>query len=190
MSSVLEGITIRPADKTEADLIASMWAEASQWLKSRGLDQWQYPADAEKIARDIERGNAYVAHRVRNHQNAIEYVGTITVDNFADPEFWTAHDNPDEALYGHRIITLPELRGQAVGLTLLDWASVKAEEEGKKWFRVDAWKTNAELGSYYERQGFEHVRTVDLPHRRSGALYQRRAGMVSDRAPKFVGSET
>lgn len=176
-------ITIRPAGESEVSVVASMWDEAAKWLASKGSDQWQYPASLEKITRDMAHGTLYVARA--NGQ----YIGTITVDTSADPEFWSSEDLPETALYGHRIIVRPSGRGQEIGAALLDWASQKAERTGKRWFRVDAWKTNAELGRYYEAQGFQWVRTVDLPHRRSGALYQRRAGVVTGRGPTYVGLE-
>ena len=51
--------------------------------------------------------------------------------------------------------------------------------EGRTWVRIDTWRTNTGLHDYYERLGFEHVRTEAPPHRRSGWLAQRRAGAVS-----------
>ncbi len=166
-------LVLRPARADEADVIATMWSEAAAWLRSRGTDQWQYPANVGGIARDIARGNVHVL------LDGAAYLGTITADGFADPEFWVPADAPDEALYAHRLITRPSSRGASLGSTMLDWASREAERIGKRWLRVDVWKTNADLGRYYEAQGFEKVRTVDLPHRRSGALYQRRAGAES-----------
>ncbi|MFF4574106.1 GNAT family N-acetyltransferase [Streptomyces sp. NPDC001410] len=176
-------VTIRPADRNEADAIASMWAEAGRWLKSKMIDQWQYPANQEKLSRDIEQGHAYVM------TNGSEYLGTITVDGFADPEFWLPGDLPDSALYAHRIIVRPNVSGSSLGVSMLDWASQKAAKLGKSWLRVDAWKTNSDLGRYYESQGFTHVRTVDLPHRRSGALYQRPAGVTVGAGPRYLGLE-
>ncbi|WP_179166811.1 GNAT family N-acetyltransferase [Streptomyces sp. CB03238] len=176
-------VTIRPASPSEADVIACMWDEAAGWLKSKGVDQWQYPANKDKIAQDIDHLHAYVAGR------GADYLGTITVDTFADPEFWLPDDAPDSALYAHRIIVRPTADVAELGTALLDWASEKAAQFNKAWLRVDAWKTNAKLGRYYESQGFEHVRTVDLPHRRSGALYQRPAGSIRGGGPRYLGLE-
>ncbi|MFF3751283.1 GNAT family N-acetyltransferase [Streptomyces sp. NPDC002018] len=176
-------ITIRPAASSDVDLIASMWGEASRALAQRGIDQWQYPANVEKISHDIECGTAYIVHDFGVN------LGTITVDESADPEFWTPEDAPDDALYAHRVIVLSVSQGRSVGASMLDWASRKARKAGKSWLRVDAWRTNAQLGRYYQRQGFTHVRTVDLPHRRSGALYQRPAGVVTGTGPGYVGLE-
>ncbi|MER6733595.1 GNAT family N-acetyltransferase [Streptomyces puniciscabiei] len=178
-----DDVTIRPADRSEADAIASMWEEAATRLKSRGINQWQYPPNREKIADDIRQGYAYLV------MDGLEYLGTITVDEFADPEFWLPDDFPDDALYAHRMIVRENAAGISLGASMLDWASQKAAKMGKSWLRVDAWKTNPDLGRYYESQGFAHVRTVNLPHRRSGALYQRLAGSVTGVGPRYLGLE-
>ncbi|MEU0662015.1 GNAT family N-acetyltransferase [Streptomyces lavendulocolor] len=98
-------------------------------------------------------------------------------------------DKPDSALYAHRIIVRPTSNVSGLGTALLDWASKRASKFGKEWLRIDAWKTNAKLGRYYESQGFEHVRTVDLPHRNSGALYQRPAGSIKGGGPRYLALE-
>lgn len=63
--------------------------------------------------------------------------------------------------------------GQNIGARMLDWASFRAAQQGKELLRLDAWKTNPGLHRYYEGQGFTMVRLVDLPHRQSGALFER-----------------
>ncbi|MFF7193073.1 GNAT family N-acetyltransferase [Streptomyces sp. NPDC008079] len=180
MNGRSDAFEIRVAGAEEAALIEQMWAETSTWLKGHGYDQWQYPADPSKVNRDVRSGNAFLVFR------AGECLGTISIDESADPEFWRAGDNPKDALYVHRVIVRDSARGTSLGSAMLDWASGKAEIAGKKWLRLDAWKTNADLGRYYESQGFEHVRTVDLPHRNSGALYQRRAGEVRGAGPALI----
>ncbi|MFR9796084.1 GNAT family N-acetyltransferase [Streptomyces sp. MS06] len=71
-----------------------------------------------------------------------------------------------------------EFAGAGVGGTLLDWASERAATQGKQWLRLDAWKDNQGLHRFYKNAGFTLVRVVDLPHRRSGALFQRATGHV------------
>jgi hypothetical protein len=48
-----------------------------------------------------------------------------------------------------------------------------ARTAGKPWLCSDAWKDNLSLHRYYESQGFVLLRVIDLPHRGSGALFQR-----------------
>lgn len=56
---------------------------------------------------------------------------------------------------------------------MLAWAARRATRAGKPLLRLDAWKSNPGLHRYYLSQGFQLVRVVDLPHRRSGALFER-----------------
>jgi hypothetical protein len=39
--------------------------------------------------------------------------------------------------------------------------------------RMNVWSTNGRLHDYYRALGFKHVRTVDIPGRMSGALFER-----------------
>ncbi|MFR9758192.1 GNAT family N-acetyltransferase [Streptomyces sp. TR06-5] len=147
--------------------VESLLKEASAWLAVRGIDQWQYPPHRDRITRALELGDCFLA--VENG----EVVGTIQVDSYADPEFWTAEDRPDEALYVHRMAVKRSVAGEGIGACMLDWAGERASAAGKRWLRLDAWKDNPGLHRYYETVGFHLVRIVDLPHRRSGALYER-----------------
>ena len=111
-------------------------------------------------------------------------IGTITTDDCADEEFWRPEDDPDDALYLHRMVTIREVAGREIGSALLDWASRRAAALGKRWVRLDAWRSNPGLQRHYANRGFQLVRTVELPHRQSGALFQRPArGAVEARTP-------
>lgn len=68
--------------------------------------------------------------------------------------------------------------GQGLGAELLDWAGTRAALDGATWLRIDVWTTNERLQKYYLDLGFTHVRTVDLAHNPSGALFQRPARRV------------
>lgn len=172
---------IRRAHPREAPTVAAMWTEAGQWLATIGSDQWQYPARAERIAASIAAGECWLVERAR------EPVATITLDGYADPDFWRSDDDPDDALYAHRMVVRRAAAGAGLGAALLDWAGARVELAGRRWLRLDAWRTNQRLRSYYEGQGFDLVRVVDAPHRRSGALYQRPADVRLDRGPALTG---
>ncbi|GAA2383479.1 hypothetical protein GCM10010420_01920 [Streptomyces glaucosporus] len=164
----MSGVRIRPATAQELPTVEALLTEASEWLASRGIDQWQFPPHRDRIRKAIRHGECFLAVDEEGRP-----VGTITVDDYADPEFWTEADDPDSALYVHRMATSRAAAGKNLGATMLDWAAKRAAQQGKAWLRLDAWKTNPELHRYYESQGFTLVRMVDLEHRRSGALFQR-----------------
>jgi predicted N-acetyltransferase YhbS len=169
-------ITMRKAEPADLDTVTKLHQDARSWLSSRGLDQWQ-PMQTGRLsidrvrsgfARSIAKGACFIA------MDGFDPVGTITVDSFADPDFWTDQDDPTNALYIHRMIVPRSHAGRGIGEQLIDWAAERAAATGHQWLRLDAWRTNERLHDYYRSLGFQHVRTVNLPHRGSGALFQRR----------------
>ncbi|MET9549241.1 GNAT family N-acetyltransferase [Streptomyces sp. NPDC006627] len=165
----MNDLRIRPARPDEVDRVEELWVEASRWLASKGLDQWQYPPRRRRMAGAVEAGDCHLAFR------GGRLVGTVTVEEHGDPEWW-ADDDPDAALYVHDLVVSRAAAGQSVGARLLDWAGRAAARREKPWLRLEAWKTNGLLHRYYLSQGFELLRIVDLPHRHSGALFQRPTG--------------
>lgn len=173
--------SIRRARPDEAGTVAAMWTEAGQWLATIGSDQWQYPPRAGRIVASIAAGECWLVER-----HGVP-VATVTLDGYADPDFWTAADQPDDALYVHRMVVRRTAAGGGLGSALLDWAGARVELAGRAWLRLDAWRTNRRLRAYYEAEGFALVRVVDVPHRRSGALYQRHASVRLHRGPPLRG---
>ncbi|MBE1877467.1 GNAT family N-acetyltransferase [Myceligenerans pegani] len=162
------------ATPRDAGAIRALQEEARAWLQSRGLDQWATvrhtdPDSSRSLESAIARGEVWIW---RDH---IGTVATTTLDDFADPEFWTANDDPDDALYVHRMVVRRSAAGNGLGTAILDWASAYTAASRRTWLRLDAWRSNTRLQDYYRTQGFTHVRTVELPHRGSGALFQRPA---------------
>ncbi|MEU4214234.1 GNAT family N-acetyltransferase [Actinoplanes sp. NPDC026623] len=170
----MSDVVIRRAARGDVDVLMEMYRAAQRWLASRGTDQWAVITDEntrDPLIESIERGECYVAQR------GDQVIGTVTVDENADPEFWTARDCPASALYVHRMVVERSASGQNVGGRLLDWAQQLADSSDKQWLRLDAWRTNTALHAYYARQGFSAVRVVELEHRETGALFQRPAGV-------------
>ncbi|MFB8171856.1 GNAT family N-acetyltransferase [Kitasatospora purpeofusca] len=163
-------LEMRAATPDELPLVEELLTGAGAWLASLGSDQWQFPPRRERLLDSMGRGECFIALRDG------EPVGTLTVDEQADPEFWRADDEPETALYVHRMAIARAAAGQALGALMLNWATVRVAAAGKSRLRLDAWKTNAGLHRYYQGQGFTLVRIVDLPHRQSGALFERAVG--------------
>lgn len=164
-------LTFRKADPSDFEAVERLRLEATAWLASKGLDQWQpgsvrhpTPAGTQDA---IDRGACFLVYE------GDELVGTVTIDDRADAEFWTAEERREPALYLHRMIVARSAAGRDIGGAILRWAENIARRGDYGWLRLDAWKVNRLLHAYYARHGFTHARTVDLPHRGSGALFQR-----------------
>ncbi|MFL6123734.1 GNAT family N-acetyltransferase [Actinophytocola sp.] len=153
-----------------------MWKRSADWLRNRGSDQWQYPVKMYNIEAAVEAGNCWLAQR----DDSI--IGTITVDADADPQLWPPEDQPDDALYVHRMVIEESGRGEELGSAMLDWVGGRATDCGRHWIRLDAWRSNTALHRYYLARGFELVRIVADPSG-SGACFQRPANVRLGRGP-------
>lgn len=173
---------IRTAGPNDVEAIMCLLEEATHWLHDRGLDQWQTGRERrERFVRfDISVGTVAVVER----DGVI--VATITVDDMADADFWKKQDMVHTALYLHRMAVSRDEAGQGLGAAMLDWAGEQALRRGRRRLRLDAWVTNGALHVYYKEQGFNHVRTEDVPGRGSGALFARPARKRTGTGPVLV----
>ncbi|WP_182897660.1 GNAT family N-acetyltransferase [Microbispora sp. H10830] len=174
-------LTLRRATPADLQGVLALLARTAGWLNGLGVRQW--PAGgfpAERIEPLIGAGVMYLLEAGSQVPAA-----TIAVDGHADPEFWTSADRPGDALYVHKLAVSRTYSGRGLGDTLLDWAALRAAAHDRPYLRLDCAKDNARLQSYYRKAGFRHVRTVDLPHRASGALFERDAGAAIPAASSY-----
>lgn len=176
-------LVIRLAERDDAEHVIALVTEAAAWLAERGSDQWQYPSGVHDrvIRKDIDRGEVWIVQDDDGHT-----VATATLNQRADPEFWTDSDQPDEALYVHRMAVRRSHAGQEIGSAILDWAGRRAVSDGKKLLRLDAWSNNTDLHRYYLRRGFRCVRLLHFSHRGSGALFERPAESQLNLGPQVA----
>lgn len=164
-------LTVEKAEPADQAAVVDLLSQAASWLAGRGIHQWPVPFPADRVATKIAEGHVFVA------RNGSTVVGTITLDFWADPEFWQEADDGD-AGYVHRLAVRRDWAGQGVGALLLDWAADQVARSGRRWLRLDCMKDNHSLHNYYRRLGFEHLRDVNLAHRISGSLFQKPATIL------------
>lgn len=169
---------IRPAKTSDLELILCFIAEAADWLRARGTDQWSrpWPSEAEQDAR-VKRGLA--ADRTWIVEDDGIPMATITCRPDANSEFWTKSEQSDLAVYVSRLVVSRGYAGQGIGAELLAWACRWAGRQyGAKWIRIDAWTTNIALHHYFEDLGFWFVRFGDTTNP-SAALFQKSTADIS-----------
>lgn len=158
-------------------MVIDILQEATAWLERRGIRWWASGFPHGKIRESVHRGEVYLAYVDG------EAAATITVDFRRDPELWA--DVGDDAGYARRMAVRRKWAGRGLGPVLLDWAGHVVASAGRACLRLDANKDNLGLHVYYKRLGFHYVGTVDLPHRNTGALFQRPAQPLS----RFTSAE-
>jgi GNAT superfamily N-acetyltransferase len=169
---------IRPARSDDLETLLSLRKEAEDWLRDQGIAQWTtdyYDYARGVLTKSVQDGAAWVVESPDN-----DVIATVTLTN-ADPDFWDPEDDPETALYFGKMIVARSHSGIGLGEAIMNWASTKALEAGKQWLRLDCRRDNYRLHDYYRARGFEYIRTVLPPRRRteSGALFQRPAGATA-----------
>ncbi|MEU1389063.1 MULTISPECIES: GNAT family N-acetyltransferase [unclassified Nonomuraea] len=176
-NTLLHPLALRRAEPADLPGVLRLLADTAEWLHTQGVRQWPRQGfGPERIEPLIEERVLYLLDdelRYLDPDVQAPPVATIALDGNADPEFWTPADDPGAALYVHKLAVARPWSGSGLGDALLDWACSAARSAGLPWLRLDCAKANPRLQEYYRMRGFRHIRTVDLPHRSSGALFQR-----------------
>ncbi|MER5641857.1 GNAT family N-acetyltransferase [Kitasatospora sp. NPDC002227] len=167
---------VRLATPDDVPALMELRTEAEQWLAEMGVDQWSDPDLGERAIQSwLQKINLGMAWVFLNDAGRV--AATVSRGD-ADLDFWTEDDDPQSAFYIYKLIVSRSEAGNGLGGRILDWASLIAAAEGKSWLRLDVWRNNKGLQRYYQKAGFDHVRTEAPSHRLSGWLGQRRAGTV------------
>lgn len=158
---------IRRAEPSDLETFLDVLAAATARLHGRGIRQWPPRFPPSKVLPDIEAGRAYIVW------DGSRAIATTILNANGDKDFWTSAELADSAYYVSKISTVSGYSG--LGSAVLDWCGRQSARLGGELLRLDAWRTNLDLQRYYLSQGFRHVRTVELSHRNSGALFERPA---------------
>ena len=166
-------LDVRQATADDLDTVVQLLHDAYDWLISRDIaDQWPEPFPPRSVAHLIDRGEVYIAC------HGDDVIATFTLTYRPDPELWD--HPPDDAGYIRRLVVDRDHAGHDVGGQLLERAGSLVSATGRTWLRLDCAKHNARLHDYYRAHGFAHLGTVDLPHRQSGALFQRPTALAEN----------
>jgi len=150
------------AQPFQRDIVLSILDEAAGWLQLRGFHQWPVPFPEQRVVRQFERGEVYLA--LLNDQA----VGTFALQA-SDVAVWGAQ--PADAFYVHCLAIRRSVGGRGVGQALLREAERLSSKAGKAYLRLDCIE-NAPLMRYYESAGFRYCGRVDGAAW-SAALYEK-----------------
>jgi GNAT superfamily N-acetyltransferase len=152
-------LEIRPAGPADTGPVTDILAEATAWLRTKGIEQWPDRFSDDFIAALVAEGSLFVAER------GTEIVATVTLQ-WSDPGFWGTRA---DAGFIHRLAVRRSHSG--VGTALIEWADRQAAARGRAFLCLDTITSNARLRAYYEDLGFREVGQISGPpeHPHSGA---------------------
>jgi GNAT superfamily N-acetyltransferase len=153
---LFDNVLIRPAQPGEEDIVLDLLAEASAWLRDRGITQWPRRFPAQSVQAQIATAEALL---VGDDHHPI---ATLSVAD-DDTELWGAGSAP--AYYISRLAVTRGASGAHLGYRIIDWVAGKAADRDRQYVRLATATNNPALRRYYEQAGFVHV--ADPP----GALW-------------------
>ncbi len=159
---------IRQARSNEVDTVLDLLYERVRWLAERGSDQWSTTTSSwpSKVTAAVTAGHTWLLIGLDEVP-----LGTVTLSTVGDPDFWTSEELSESALYVAKLATSASCAGTGLGSLMLRWTVDHAHRHGHKPVRLDVWKTARDLHAWYRSQGWQHLRTVERPERKSGALF-------------------
>jgi GNAT superfamily N-acetyltransferase len=131
--------------------VLDLLAEASEWTRARGYDNWPARFPRSLIARNVDAGELCVVERED------VTIATLTLQ-WSDEFFWGVSDA--DAGYVHRLAVRRDHAGAGLGYQLLDWADERVRANGRALLRLDVVSDNRPLRDYYAAAGFAHRRDV------------------------------
>jgi len=169
---------VRLAEAGDLPAIYDLIDSAAAWLQEhKNTDQWARPwpdkptRDA-RVEKGIADGLTWMVEDAKGSAAA-----TVTCREHGNDMLWTPQEQDEPAAYVSRLIVSRQHAGLGLGAALIHWAALLAMNQWQaKWIRVDVWTTNLALHRYYERQGFNHLRTLKFENRwdyPSAALFQK-----------------
>jgi hypothetical protein len=166
---------VEPRFDPELESVRAVLDSAARRLAAAGIEQWPMSFTEDGGRRMValrefaERGEVYL----------MRYYGqpaaTVTLSRWADPDFASGWPQCHDALYLYRLAAsdLTRRTDLRFGTWIVQqFAPYQAYQLGRRYVRLDCSRTNTALHDYYLARGFERIGTVEVPGRKSGALFQ------------------
>lgn len=153
-------ITFHRIKNNELETVLQLFKETAEKIYQMGIDHWQYWKNPpkEKIK--------WVEEGIDNHEfffikaSNNEHLGMVRILN-EDLLYWGEQEH--KAKYIHSLVVKEKYNGKGFGIKIINAIEHQAKEDNCKYLRLDADAKNPKLCNYYEKMGFNKVRTVQLP---------------------------
>lgn len=137
---------IRLATLDDKERVLGILNKVTLDLHAKGILQWDYPWDADRLASEIQMNYVYVL--LKNEQ----IVGTFCIKEI-DELSELKIDYRSNYLY--QIAIIPDYQGNKLGSVITDFACSYAKEVNKTLY-LDCWAGNEKLKGFYSNNGFAY----------------------------------
>jgi len=136
------------ATQKDFKVLYQILLECSNWLKSKGVPQWEKPYPAERFKSDIESGHVYYFVKFG------QIVGMATIQT-AKPDYYPDNLFDDiKVWYVCRVAVPRKMKNRFLGQQIFEVIQVEEKKSGIAALRIDIAETNPFLLDYYGNFGF------------------------------------
>ncbi len=172
LKGVRKLLRFRKGVATDLDDIMALVADAQNWLKEQGVDQWQdgYPT-RELILSDILGGTNYLieCNGVVAATAVVSFDGEPTYSRVVG-KGWL---NENRYAVVHRIAVSNEYRGRGIAKEILHYTEELCVENGVFDIRIDTHRNNRAMASLLKKMGYSHCGRITLASGAAREAYQK-----------------
>jgi hypothetical protein len=166
---MIKPFEVKQTEMSDLSLIFSLFDQSIQYQEKHGYPTWRN-YDQHAIINDIENGNQYKV--------IIDTTPAIIFSVcYSDKIIWRDREKGD-ALYLHRIVVNPTLKGQKLFGIILDWSVNHGREKGLQNVRMDTWAANPTIIDYYKSFGFKFIENYTTPDSSDLPVHNRNLGLT------------
>ena len=161
LKGIRKNLRFRKGEESDLERIMELVADAQNWFRQQGVDQWQdgYPT-REIISSDILGGENYIVEHdgVASATAVISFRGEPTYSEIKG-KGWL-----NENCYAvvHRIAVADECRRKGIAKEILYFAEELCAERGISDIRIDTHRDNRAMRSLLKRMGYAHCGRITL----------------------------
>jgi GNAT superfamily N-acetyltransferase len=148
---------MRRATPSEIEPSYALLEECSQWLRLRGLTQWNPVYPRARFEREVHEGNVWL------WADSDGVAATVTLfgrrPDYYPEQVW---NDASEAWYICRFAVARRLKGAGIGGRLLSEIEDEARAAKLDALRLDVTASNPFLANYYQAKGFTVVAVGDI----------------------------
>ena len=161
LKGIRKNLRFRKGEEVDLERVMELVADAQNWFRRQGIDQWQdgYPT-REIILSDIAGGENYIVE----HNGVV--VATCVISFAGEPTYneikgkgWL---NGNRYAVVHRIAVADEFRRKGIAKEILHYAEELSVEQGVADIRIDTHRDNVAMRSLLKKLGYTHCGRITL----------------------------
>ena len=151
-------IIIKSANSNGKKIFIQKMVEKCKLLNDKGLMTW----NIESLTED-KLNQQYI-----NPQYFVCYLNDQFIGGFilltSDDFFWP-ENTEDDSFYIHKLLVCNGFNGNGYGNLIMNWIKEYGKKNGKKFLRLDYFKSKQKLKLFYEENGFYKVDEIKYQDR-------------------------